>query len=205
MAMGAAIDSMTLLLCGLLALANVCSAQRLPEVTALNLCATAGVADFDQSGRIDISDILSTVSAFGSQNSQQDLDQSGTVDINDVLTILGYYHMDTTECLTGGGGGGDGDPPCTAEDIPIYVSPPPRLFPSTASVICQLFANRGRVSRRTVCITPARGGGPADGHRRGAGSRPGRDNESVFGRMPSMLDGSWRIRSRPRGVLSRRQ
>jgi hypothetical protein len=129
MAMGAAIDSMTLLLCGLLALANVCSAQRLPEVTALNLCATAGVADFDQSGRIDISDILSTVSAFGSQNSQQDLDQSGTVDINDVLTILGYYHMDTTECLTGGGGGGDGDPPCTAEDIPIYVSPPPAPFP----------------------------------------------------------------------------
>ena len=102
----------SLMLCGLAALAHVTAAQRPQaviggEFAPLNYCATVGAADFDLSGRVDVSDILSVISAHGESGGANDLDQSGAVDVNDVLEIIGYHEMDTTECL---------DSPCVVTD-----------------------------------------------------------------------------------------
>ena len=52
---------------------------------------TAADADFDGSGKVDITDFLQFVDAFGTTNAKYDLDGSGTVDIADFLAFVDLY------------------------------------------------------------------------------------------------------------------
>jgi hypothetical protein len=125
-----------------------------------------------------------------------------------MLCCDGYTEVSERASVTvvaAGGGGGlapapapspAGDLTCTAEDFTVYVSHP---LPSSSSArgVCQ---PRARLEAHGLCNARAWRCGPADGHRRGAGSRQGRDEESIVGRVLSMHDGSWGRRYD--GVLS---
>jgi hypothetical protein len=77
---------------------------------------------------------------------------------------------------------------CTAEDLQNLVSPPPPplLLPPAPALYLRLLR-----PPPAVCITRARGGGPAGEHERSAGRRSGRDHGFNVGRVHAMLDGSW--------------
>ncbi len=49
------------------------------------------VGDFDESGEIDVSDVLHLLTYYGTNDSTCDLDENGIVNVNDLLLLLGGF------------------------------------------------------------------------------------------------------------------
>ncbi len=64
--------------------------RRATPTTRLRL-ASRSTADIDDSGDVDLEDLLLVLEAWGNKGGPEDLDESGFVDIGDILAVLAAW------------------------------------------------------------------------------------------------------------------
>ena len=75
-----------------------------PQNVSTRRLQDAGCADINDSGTVDVADLLMLLAAYGGSDANADIAPNNVIDVQDLLALLAQYG---TDCTRSGGGSGE--------------------------------------------------------------------------------------------------
>jgi hypothetical protein len=81
-----------------------CDNRVVPQNVSTRRLQDAGCADINDSGTVDVADLLMLLAAYGGSDTNADIAPNNVIDVQDLLALLAQYG---TDCTRSGGGSGE--------------------------------------------------------------------------------------------------